>query len=78
MILVLATALEIELVDAPICEIVAERQHAHLVYQVELAGAIEIEDRAERLWMPIKEVLVVDQGVIVAELGDRLVGVAVP
>lgn len=78
MIFVLATTLEIELVDAPVGKIVAKRQHAHLVYQVELAGSIEIKDRAERLGMSIKEVLVVDEGIIVAELGDRLVGVAVP
>lgn len=78
MILVLATALEIELVDAPVSKIVAERQHAHLVYQVELAGAIKVEDRAKRLGMSIKKILVVDEGVVVAELSDRLVGVAVP
>lgn len=42
MILVLATTLQIQLVDSPVLEVVAERQHAHLVDEVELAGTIEI------------------------------------
>lgn len=77
-VLVLAATLKVELIDAPICKIVAERQHAHFIHQMKLAGAIEVENRAEGLGMPVEEILVIDQGVIVAELGDRLVGIAIP
>lgn len=76
-VLVLATRFQIKLVDAPIFEIVTKRENAHLVHQVQFTGAVKIQDGTERLGVPVEEVLVVDERVIVAKLAERLVGVAV-
>lgn len=42
-ILVLAAWLQIQFVYAPILQIVAERQHAHLVHQMQFARPIEVQ-----------------------------------
>ena len=45
---------------------------------MQFAGSIEVQDGTERLRVPVEEVLVVDERVVVAELAEGLVRVAVP
>ncbi len=66
--LVLAAQLEVELVDAPVLQVAAEGQHAHLVHHVQLVGAVKVEDGLEGARVAVEEVLVVHQGVGVAQL----------
>lgn len=68
MVFVLTTRLQIQLIHSPVLQVIAERQHAHLVHQMELPGPVEVEDRAERLGMAVKEVFVVYERVVVAKL----------
>lgn len=77
MVLVLATRFEVELVDAPVVEVVAEGDNAHLFDQVQLAGAVKVQDRAEGARVAVEEVLVVHQRVVVAQLHDGFVAGAV-
>jgi len=51
---VLAARLEVQLVDAPVLEVVGERQHAHLLDEVQLTGAVEIQHGRERSRVTIK------------------------
>lgn len=44
---------------------------------MQFTSTIKIEDGTERLGMAIEEILVVDKGIIVAQLGDGLMGVTV-
>lgn len=74
----LATGLQVQFVDAPVLQIITKRQHAHLVHDVQLAGAVEVQDRAEAFRVAVEEVLVVRQRVVVAQLHDGLVGGALP
>ena len=46
--LVLTTGLQIDLVDAPIVQIVAEGHHAHLVHHVQFARSVEVQNGVER------------------------------
>lgn len=41
-VLVLATRLQVQLVHAPVLQVVAERQHAHLVDQMQFARPVEV------------------------------------
>lgn len=68
MVLVLTARLQVELVDAPVLQVVAEGEHTHLVHQVQLARPVEVEDGAEALGVSVEEVFVVYQRVVVAEL----------
>ena len=45
---VLTAGLEVELVDAPVLEVVGKRQHTHLLDQMQLPGAVEVEHGRER------------------------------
>lgn len=74
----LAAGLQVQFVDAPVLQVITKREHAHLVDDVQLAGAIEVQDGAEALRMSVEEVLVVRQRVVVAQLHDGLVGGALP
>ena len=47
-IAVLAARLQVQLVDAPVLEVVGERQDAHLLDEVKLTGAVEVEHGRER------------------------------
>ena len=51
-----------------------ECEDAHLVSDVELAGAVEVEDGVEGSGVAVEEVLVVSEGVVVAQPHDLLVG----
>lgn len=42
-VLVLATRLQVQLVNAPVLQIVTERQHTHLVDQMQLARPVEVQ-----------------------------------
>jgi len=77
-VLVLAARLQVELVDAPEVEVVGESQDAHFLHQMKLARSIEVEDGGEGARMPVEEVLVVHQVVIVAQLHQGVVAVALP
>ena len=61
-VLVLAAGLQVQLVDAPVLQVVTESEHAHLLHQVEFARAIKVEDGAEGARMTVEEVLVVRLG----------------
>ena len=74
----LATRFEVEFVDSPIFEIVREGDDAHLFDQVQFTRPVEIEDRREGARMAVEKVLVVHQGIVVAEFNNRLVTVALP
>lgn len=76
MILVLAATFQVKLIDAPILQVVTEGQDAHLVDQMKLSSPVEVEDRTERLGMSVEEVLIIDERVIITQLGDGFVGVA--
>ena len=53
-----------------------EGEHAHLLDQVQLAGAIEVEDGRERARMSVKEELHAGEIIVVAQLHERVVGCA--
>lgn len=73
----LAARLQINLINTPVIELLSKRERAHLLHHVQLPGAIEVQDARERARMPVEEVLVFMQAVIVAHLHQRLVRVAV-
>ena len=76
-VFVLAARLEVELIHAPELEVVAEGDDAHLLHQVELTRPVEVEDGREGSRVPVEEVFVVQQRVVVAEFHDGLVTVTV-
>ena len=76
-VLVLAAGFQVQLVDAPVVEVVAEGNDAHLFDQVQFARPVKVQDRAEGARMSVEEVLVVHQRVVVAQFDDGLVGGAV-
>lgn len=43
MVLVLTTRLQIQLVHAPVLQVVTERQNAHLVHQMQFARPVEVQ-----------------------------------
>jgi len=73
----LAARFQVELVHAPVLEVVAEGDDAHLFNQVELTGSVEVENRWEGSRMPVEEVFVIHQRVVVTKLHDGFVAVAV-
>ena len=77
-VLVLAARLQVELVDAPKVEVVAESQDAHVLHQVELPGPVKVQDGRKRPGMAVEKVLVVHEIIVVAELHQGLVRVALP
>ena len=64
----LAARLQVDLVDAPVVQLLAERQRAHLLHHVQLARAVEVEDGGERSGVAVEEVLVVVEAVVVSDL----------
>ena len=60
--LVLAARLQVEFVDLPEVEVVREGEHAHLLDEVQLARAVEVEDGREGARVAVEEVLVVRLG----------------
>ena len=74
----LAAGLQVDLVDAPVVQLLAEGQRAHLLHHVQLARAVEVEDGGEGAGVAVEEVLAVVEAVVVADLQQGLVGVAVP
>jgi len=54
MISVLAAGLEVQLVDAPVLEVVGERQNAHLLNEVKLSCTVEVEHGRERARVTIE------------------------
>ncbi|TNN42629.1 hypothetical protein EYF80_047184 [Liparis tanakae] len=74
----LAARLQVDLVDAPVVQLLAEGQGAHLLHHVQLPRAVEVEDGGEGHRVAVEEVLVLREAVVVADLQQRLVGVAVP
>lgn len=74
----LAAGLQVDLVDAPEVQLLAEGERAHLLHHVQLPGAVEVKDGGEGAGVSVEEVLVVIQAVVVAYLHDRVVGIAVP
>ena len=77
-VLVLAAGLQVELVDAPELQVIGESQNAHLLHQVELSRPVEVEDGREGPRVPVEEVLVVHEVVVVAQLHEGVVAVALP
>ena len=58
LVALLAARFYVQLVDGPVGEVVAEGQHAgRLVDHVQLAGAVEVDDGAERARMAVEEEL---------------------
>ena len=76
-VLVLAAGLQVQLVDPPVLQVVAERQHAHLLHEVQLPSPVEVEDGGEGAGVTVEEVLVLDEAVVVAQLHDGVVALAV-
>ena len=58
----LAARLQVEFVDLPEVEVVGEGEHAHLLDEVQLARAVEVEDGREGARVAVEEVLVVRLG----------------
>lgn len=77
MILVLTTGLEVELVNAPVLKIVAEGQDTHFFDQMQFSCPVKVQDGGKGPRVPVKEELVVLQVVVVAQLHQHLVCVAV-
>ena len=51
-----AARLQEHLADSPIVEIIPEGQGTHGILQVELASAVEVENRVEWAGMAVKEI----------------------
>lgn len=73
----LAAGFEVEFVHAPVLQVVAERQHAHFVHQMEFSGTVEVKDGREGFRMTIEEVFILYEGVVVADFSQGFVCVAV-
>lgn len=74
----LAAGLQVDLVDAPEVQLLAEGEGAHLLHHVQLSCAVEVQDGGEGAGVSVEKVLVVIQAVVVTYLHDGVVGVAVP
>lgn len=73
----LAARFQVDFVDAPVVELLAEAERAHLLHHVQPPSTVEVEDGGEGAWVAVKEVLVVVEAVVVAYLEQRIVCVAV-
>jgi hypothetical protein len=73
-VLILAAGLQEDLINHPVLQVVAEGQHAHLINDVELPRAVEVEDGVEGARVAVEEVLVVHEAVGVAKAEDVVVG----
>lgn len=73
----LATRLQVDLIHTPVVQLLAEGQGAHFLHHVQLPGAVEVQYRCERPWVPVEKVLVVVQVVVVAYVHEGFVGFAV-
>ena len=71
--LYLTTRFEPVLVNLPVLEVSAEGHNAHLVDHVELVGAVKVEYGLEGARVAVEEVLVLGEGVGVAQVQDFLV-----
>ena len=69
LVLEVAARLERVLVDAPVEQVVVERECAHVVDQVQLARAIQVEHGVEGGRVAIEEELVVVRVYVVAQFG---------
>ena len=68
--LVLAAGFQVDFIDAPIFQIIAEGHDAHLIDYMQFTGAIKVKDRLERTWVDVKKVFVLHQGIRVATFQD--------
>lgn len=59
-VFVLTARLEVELVHAPVLEVVAEGDDTHFFDQVQLTRPVEVEDGREGSRMPVEEVFVIN------------------
>ena len=66
----LTARLQIELVYAPVAEIVMEREHAHVLDEMQFAGAIKVEHGAERARISVEKELALFRIEIVAQLAN--------
>lgn len=73
----LAAGLQVDLIDSPVVQLLAERQGAHLLHHVQFARAVEVQDRSKCPRVPIEEVLILFQVVVIAYIHEGFVGVAV-
>lgn len=73
----LAARLQVDLVNPPVVQLLAEGEGAHLLHHVQLARAVKVQNGGEGPRVPIEKVLVLVQAVVVADLHQGLVGVAV-
>jgi len=69
---VLAARLEVQLVDAPVLEVVGERQHADVVDEVQLTGPIEVEHGRERARVTVEKELHRRRVEVVAQRAERI------
>lgn len=74
----LAAGLQVDLVNIPVVQLLAKWQGTHLLHHVELARAVEVQDGGEGPWVPVKEVFIFVQAIVIANLHQGLMGVAVP
>lgn len=73
----LAARLQVDLIDAPVIELLAEWQRAHFLHHVQLSSSVKIQDRRERARVSVEEVLVLVKTVVIADFHQRLVCVTV-
>lgn len=73
----LAAWLQVDLIDSPVVQLLAKRQGAHLLHHVQLPCSVEVEDGGEGHWVPIKEIFILSEAVVIADLQQWLMGVAV-
>ena len=68
----MAARLKISLVNAPIAQVFMKRHDTNVLDQMQLAGAIKVDNRVERVRVPVKEELIVLERVVVAQRLDLL------
>ena len=73
----LAARFKVQFIDAPVLEIVRESHDAHLLDQMQFTRPVEIEDGRKGTRMAVEKVFVVHEGVVVTEIHNGLVTVAV-
>lgn len=73
----LAAGLQVDLIHPPVVQLLAEGQGAHLLHHVQLASTVEVQDWGECPRVPVKEVLILLQVVVITDLHEGVVCVAV-
>ncbi|KAF3850008.1 hypothetical protein F7725_019727 [Dissostichus mawsoni] len=73
---VAAAGAQVELLDPPVLDLLAEGEDAHLLHHVDMSRVVEVEHTKENLGIPVEVVLLLGRAVVVTQLQDGRLALA--